>query len=256
MRFEVFKRDSFTCQYCGRKAPDIILEVDHIEPIAGGGSDDLFNLITSCEDCNAGKSDRRLADNTVVERQRDQLAKLQERKEQIEMMFEWQQSLVDLDAQALGRLGELISAQMPGFSLSQHGEAALKKCYKRFGLDEVLAAVYIACEHYLERDEAGAPTKESVERALSKIGGICFNRKQGRENPELAKLYHIRAILRNRLTYCNDWMAMQHMREALAVGIGIDELEELAKESPNWTYWRRSIESWIKEATEEPDGHT
>ena len=24
LRFEVFKRDSFTCQYCGRKAPDII----------------------------------------------------------------------------------------------------------------------------------------------------------------------------------------------------------------------------------------
>ena len=30
MRFEVFKRDKFTCQYCGRKAPDVILEVDHI----------------------------------------------------------------------------------------------------------------------------------------------------------------------------------------------------------------------------------
>ena len=37
IRFEVFKRDSFTCQYCGRKAPDVVLQVDHIVPVAKGG---------------------------------------------------------------------------------------------------------------------------------------------------------------------------------------------------------------------------
>lgn len=35
IRFEVFKRDMFTCQYCGRKAPDVILEVD-MDRIVGG----------------------------------------------------------------------------------------------------------------------------------------------------------------------------------------------------------------------------
>jgi len=34
LRFEVYKRDKFTCQYCGRKAPDVILEIDHINPVA------------------------------------------------------------------------------------------------------------------------------------------------------------------------------------------------------------------------------
>lgn len=33
-RFEVFKRDSFTCQYCGRSAPEVVLQVDHIKPVA------------------------------------------------------------------------------------------------------------------------------------------------------------------------------------------------------------------------------
>ena len=33
LRFEVFKRDSFTCQYCGKSAPDVILHVDHILPV-------------------------------------------------------------------------------------------------------------------------------------------------------------------------------------------------------------------------------
>ena len=61
-RFEVFKRDGFTCQYCGRTPPTVILEVDHIDPKANGGSDNTINLITSCFDCNRGKSDVKLGD--------------------------------------------------------------------------------------------------------------------------------------------------------------------------------------------------
>ena len=104
VRFEVFKRDSFTCQYCGKKAPEVILVVDHIEPIAKGGSDDMLNLITSCFDCNSRKSDRTLDDTTVLHKQLKQLAELQERKQQIEMMFEWQKSLMSLDDQVVEEL--------------------------------------------------------------------------------------------------------------------------------------------------------
>ena len=42
IRFEVFKRDNFTCQYCGRKAPEIVLNVDHIEPVSKGGTNDIY----------------------------------------------------------------------------------------------------------------------------------------------------------------------------------------------------------------------
>ena len=38
IRFEVFKRDSFTCQYCGESAPNVILNVDHIYPVSKGGA--------------------------------------------------------------------------------------------------------------------------------------------------------------------------------------------------------------------------
>ncbi len=61
-RFEIFKRDLFTCQYCGQRPPEVILEVDHIEPRATGGTDDELNLVTSCADCNRGKSARLLGD--------------------------------------------------------------------------------------------------------------------------------------------------------------------------------------------------
>jgi len=39
-----------------------MLEADHIEPSSKGGSDDEINLITSCADCNRGKSDKKLGD--------------------------------------------------------------------------------------------------------------------------------------------------------------------------------------------------
>lgn len=57
VRFEVFKRDEFACQYCGRHPPDVVLECDHVTAIANGGTDVEENLITACLDCNRGKSD-------------------------------------------------------------------------------------------------------------------------------------------------------------------------------------------------------
>src|SRR5947207_50583 len=97
IRFEVFKRDSFTCQYCGDKAPDAILCVDHIKPVATGGSDDLLNLVTACQSCNQGKGARPLSDNTAVEKSRHQAELMQERHEQIEMISEWHAALQQND---------------------------------------------------------------------------------------------------------------------------------------------------------------
>ena len=61
-RFAVLKRDRFRCRACGRSpASDagVELQVDHIRPIARGGSDALANLQTLCKQCNYGKGARR-----------------------------------------------------------------------------------------------------------------------------------------------------------------------------------------------------
>lgn len=56
-RFEIFKRDSFRCVYCGATPLQRDLRVDHVVAIANGGTDDPPNLVTTCDPCNAGKSD-------------------------------------------------------------------------------------------------------------------------------------------------------------------------------------------------------
>ena len=66
VRFEVFKRDNFTCQYCGKSAPQVILEIDHITPVSKGGTNDVTNLVTSCKECNRGKATRTINNDSIA----------------------------------------------------------------------------------------------------------------------------------------------------------------------------------------------
>lgn len=61
-RFRVFERDAFTCRYCGRSAPAVMLEVDHAVSKANGGTDHFDNLVTSCFECNRGKRARSIVE--------------------------------------------------------------------------------------------------------------------------------------------------------------------------------------------------
>lgn len=83
LRFEVFKRDGFKCQYCGRQTPVVVLEVDHVVPRAKGGTDDFENLVTSCFECNRGKRDGLLDDRAPVPDMHEQAVIMLERELQL-----------------------------------------------------------------------------------------------------------------------------------------------------------------------------
>lgn len=56
-RYEVLRRDAYTCQSCGGKAPNVTLQVDHVKAVAKGGGDGMENLRAICVTCNLGKGD-------------------------------------------------------------------------------------------------------------------------------------------------------------------------------------------------------
>jgi 5-methylcytosine-specific restriction endonuclease McrA len=122
IRCEVFKRDSFTCQYCAAKAPDALLHVDHIVPVSKGGTNDLLNLVTACSNCNAGKTNRQLSDLSIVEKQRRQIEEIQDRKEQIELMLRWKKELLKLDDHVVDQLADYWAELVEPFSLTETGK--------------------------------------------------------------------------------------------------------------------------------------
>ena len=175
MRFEVFKRDSFTCQYCGASAPEAILEVDHIVPVAKGGTNDILNLVTSCRDCNRGKSARELSDDSVVKKQKAQLDELNEKREQTEMLVEWKKELQSLTDEQADAINDCITS-ISGIPANDYGKSRIKKWIRDFGFSEVYTSTEISFyKYYVDGDT------DTWELAFDKIGGVCYNRRKQRQ---------------------------------------------------------------------------
>lgn len=57
-RFNVFLRDSFSCQYCSDGFPVQELTFEHVMPRSRGGRTTWENVVTACGDCNLLKGNR------------------------------------------------------------------------------------------------------------------------------------------------------------------------------------------------------
>lgn len=54
-RYNVYLRDKFTCQYCGKKFPHSELTFDHCYARCKGGKTNWLNIVTACKECNTKK---------------------------------------------------------------------------------------------------------------------------------------------------------------------------------------------------------
>ena len=235
LRFEVFKRDSFTCQYCGRMAPDVVLEVDHIVPVAEGGTNDIMNLITSCHDCNSGKGKRKLSENEEVKKQQDQLRQLNEKREQIEMMLEWRNELLNFDNEQIDKIEELFSSYCTGRTFTESGRKTISKLIKKYGFIEVYDCTRISAETYYDTEDP-----ETASDVFNYISRICYNRKMQNEIPVLKDVNFIVKIAKNRLSYLNSYK----LKDFLCNYMSLDEVEDIkdiVKSSRNWNDLRENL---------------
>jgi hypothetical protein len=244
LRFEVFKRDKFTCQYCGKKAPDVVLHADHIEPKSNGGTDTLLNLTTACESCNLGKGARRLSDDSAVIKQRTQLDELQAKQEQIAMMVEWQRSLAGMETEGVAQAADFWHELVGCSTLTDYGKKRIRRLIKQHGLEAVFEAMRIATSQYITM-ENGWPTKESVDLAFQKIGGVCRVRAAEVDKPWLQQVLYIRGIIKNRLYYVNPSDAKKMLERAFEAGADGEYLRSMALEEHNWTNWCDAMWSYI-----------
>lgn len=145
-RFEVFKRDGFTCQYCGAHPPAVVLEVDHIVPVAEGGQNDPDNLITACFACNRGKGAVSL--DVVPQSLADKAAEVAEREEQLRGYNDILQARRDRIEDDVWRVVEHWTGQD---STSNETYATIKRFVERIGVHEVLDAVDVTLAANIRR---------------------------------------------------------------------------------------------------------
>lgn len=65
-RRNLFRRDEFTCQYCGRRPGSADLTIDHIVPRSRGGTSTWENCVLACLACNSRKADRSLTESRMT----------------------------------------------------------------------------------------------------------------------------------------------------------------------------------------------
>lgn len=236
IRFEVLKRDGFKCQYCGASAPDVVLHIDHISPVSKGGGNDIMNLITSCEACNLGKSDKELNDKSSIEKQRKQLEELSEKREQLQMMIKWRNELSKMDDEVVNSLAEHIESFMGDLTVSDSGKRSIKKWLKTFTFDEIYSAIDETADRVLK---GATNDRETIEQFFLSIPKTAGFKKQPEDRQQLL---YIRGILRNRLNYINEKMCMALLNHAVEKGVQISQLSDFAKTVKNWTTFKAEIE--------------
>lgn len=145
IRFEVFKRDGFTCQYCGAKPPAVVLHADHIVPLAEGGPDEMNNLVTACERCNLGKSSVPLSFMPVP--LQEHIKKEHERREQMDAMNEAIKSQRQNENDDVRNVSDHI-VQLSGYdpakvSVSVNMENAIRYWMKKLPIEKIKEAATI-----------------------------------------------------------------------------------------------------------------
>ena len=237
LRFEVFKRDKFTCQYCGKMSPDVILEVDHIKPVAEGGTNDMLNLITSCRDCNRGKGKRRLDDLSEAKKQQERIKELSEKNEQLMMLIEWREELSKYKHNEIDVVCNAFCKAVGGSrTVNEHGRTTVKKLLDQFSIKEILDAIDVSANRYFDG------TDESVETAFNKIGGICYYKRKDAVGDKSAYYFnYLRKACRDRFSYYNEGQ----LKDLVAVYVKNDEEFEIAKDkirkTYNWSDFKSSI---------------
>lgn len=168
VRFEIFKRDSFTCQYCGAHPPQAVLVLDHIVPFADGGACDQDNLVTACETCNQGKGARSLdqVPSTLAEKAKE----VAEREAQLRGFHEVMERRRERIEEDAWKVAEVFTDKFGDDGIRRDWLQSIRYFNEQLGLYEVLDAMQIAVSKtYRER------------RCFLYFCGICWNRIKGEQ---------------------------------------------------------------------------
>ena len=164
IRFEIFKRDEFTCVYCGATPPSVILQIDHIHPVAEGGSNHIDNLITSCQPCNIGKGANLLTN--IPQSLKEKAQYIEEQEAQLKGYYEIMQMQQDRIDAEMWEIADIIESGSPQDGMDGGWLQSIKRFLRNLGFYEVKDAAEIARGKF----------KYGGKKTFLYFCGICLNK--------------------------------------------------------------------------------
>jgi hypothetical protein len=208
-KFEVFKRDKFRCQYCGKGVPDVVLHVDHITPRSKAGRNDPLNLLTACAGCNLGKADILLSDESAIARRRNEIEIRATKREQVRMMAEWARGLADAKRDEEEAVVEAINRWIPGQSINDIGRGDIRRWVRKYPLPDLLEAIDEAATAHIDKD---------FDLFWRMVPRYAVRVPQVREKPWLKQVFYAAATMRRRFG-----------DPKRVLGFGVNFVDELTK---------------------------
>jgi hypothetical protein len=170
VRFDVFKRDGFSCQYCGSVPPEVVLEIDHLVPVAEGGGNEETNLITSCFACNRGKGATPLT--VAPESLADRAARIEELEAQLagyRAIAMAREARIEAD---FWDIVDILTGQRQ--ETSHEIFNAIKRFLEKLPIDEVMDAASVARAFRTYSDR----------RRFKYFCGVCWRKIRPPEEPQ------------------------------------------------------------------------
>jgi len=162
-RYEVFKNDHFTCQYCHQIAPNVLLEIGNAN-----------SLITSCSSCNQEKRKTKLSANTKTAKTKTFKEDLAQRKEQLEMLQKWQTELILYYENLTEKLVIYWERCCGGeYQCDEKDRLKFKQYAKKFRFDILLNSMEVSIDYYIK--DINNILMGEWANAVNKVGGIAYN---------------------------------------------------------------------------------
>lgn len=124
--------------------------MDHINPVSKGGTNNLLNLVTSCMDCNRGKSNKVLSDDSVAKKQKKMADELAKRKEQIDMFMEWRSGLLEINIKSADMISEYIEKKA-SVTLTEIGKSLILNLVEKYPVKTIIGSIDESFEQTIRR---------------------------------------------------------------------------------------------------------